>query len=733
MAEQTFPGVYTRIVDQSFLPAQQSRFRPALVGIASKGPMGIPTQVTSLKDFLIKFGNPVEDYTDPNNRDVSYYMADAVALVADFTSDMTVVRVGNQYTAAPTVTGTASSTTLVLTAGTQFVSDLYAAAPAGELYLKLSQSGKLSTFNAKVTNITGGVVTLDSAVTETYSAGQVAYSKTPLAANSAEGLLKVHNFNGSIAVGAITGSKNSYELHFASATSGGLLNTNTVYSVVSAATGVKSTQEVQIRLVANGTAYLKSTDDAQTGYQAVPLQDTYEVADNAYIVAGTSTSSAYFLSAKTPGEWANGTASSEGLYVRVRPGSSPSTKKVEVFQNGALVEVFDNIQAGVNSDTGDTYFEEALAASEYVTVDYVTNSGAVLPANTRNPWDSTYYTSAVNAGDLTSTSTYETGGQFSGGNNGNNASETDIIGSYDPITDTLTGLRSLEDINNVDVNVIAVPMDLSTLSTSTATAGVALLQQMADTAYIAKAIAISDVPPGLNAADAVDWHNGTGVYTGRARIDKTNLAIFWNWWDMTNVFTRQTKTMPPSLAALRCLGFTFQREQPWYAAAGETRGWVPEALAVEYDKVSQDARNAMYGNGNSVNPVLKIRGRYYIYGERTLQRTESKLTAIHNLNLVNTVVKGLGEIGRQFVFDPNDIELLVHIRLAFTEFLDKVKNQRGMEDYELVIDERNNTADTRNRREVIVDLSVIPTDTAERIYINATVRESGAQLNSTTV
>jgi hypothetical protein len=57
-------------------------------------------------------------------------------------------------------------------------------------------------------------------------------------------------------------------------------------------------------------------------------------------------------------------------------------------------------------------------------------------------------------------------------------------------------------------------------------------------------------------------------------------------------------------------------------------------------------------------------------------------------------------------------------------------NGRGIEQYNLVMDDRNNTAETRNNREVIVDLELIPTDVAERIYINAIVRESGATLNT---
>lgn len=732
MADPTFPGVYTQIIDQSFLPAQQSRFRPALVGVTSKGPMNEPTVVRSLKDFLNTFGTPVAA-ADINGDTVNYYLADAVSLIADYTSTMTVVRVGNQYTeldSPVSAAGTSGGTSLTVSTTTATIlTDLRNADPSGQLYLKVGQDAKVSSPGLLVTNVSGTTVTVDTALSDTYSGATVYYSKTASAATEAEGVLKSYVYTNKLtSFGAVYGDKNGYTFRVSS--NGSNISTSAVYKLAADSALVAETPELKVKMVVNGTAYLETTSDSQTGYQALPLQATYDASNPAYLYQGTATQNAYFMAAATPGEWSNGNSANMGLYVRVRPGSKAGTKKLEIFENGALVETFDNIEKGTNPATSRPYYAEALDASQYV---HVNDSvvGSEHAANTRSPWDSASYGAAVNAGVLATTgTTFQTGGNFTGGANGNNATEQDFMGSYDPVNDRYTGIRSLEDTNNVDVNLIVAPMDFDKLSGTATTRGIAIMQQLASTGRVANALAIADVPPGLNSASAVDWHNGAGRYTGRARIDDPNLAIYWNWWTMTDKFTGLPKEVPPSLAALRCFGFTFQRDQPWYAAAGETRGWVAEASAVEYERLSADARNAMYGNGNSVNPIIKINGRYYVYGERTMQRVESKLTAAHSVILVNTVVKGLAAIGRQFVFDPNDLELLVHIRLAFSEYLDKIRNQRGIEEYELVVDERNNTADTRNRREVIVDLSVIPTDVAERIFINATVRESGAQLNS---
>jgi hypothetical protein len=56
---KTFPGVYTSITDDSFVQPAASRFRPGLIGVATKGPFNTPTSVRSLKEFRELFGEPL--------------------------------------------------------------------------------------------------------------------------------------------------------------------------------------------------------------------------------------------------------------------------------------------------------------------------------------------------------------------------------------------------------------------------------------------------------------------------------------------------------------------------------------------------------------------------------------------------------------------------------------------------------------------------------------------------
>lgn len=741
---KTFPGVYAQIIDRSFLPAQTSRFKPGLIGVASKGPFSTPVAIASLQEFVRNFGNPIAAPVGSG-----CFLADAVGILADLTDSITVVRVGNQYNAMPTpaANGVAGATK-VITSGTNGYFVGWMKAQGAQVYVTISDPAKHSSVNLPVTNSViggdgNGTLTVSTNLSDTYSGATITYSNYPNAAWNAESIVYGYGYTDiTTSVGKVFGDGNTVGVKggfsFFIQTGSETLDTKSVYAITDAGSQANPTYEFRISQVAGKLIYMVPTDNTQVGYQAVPLGDSY---DNGKLWKATSRPPFLVVSAASAGVWANGAASSQGLYVAIKPGSTSGTKKLEVYWNSGIVETFDNLSA--NPTSADYYTTRINGLSGYIQINQVFTGGVpslaqagTHAANTANPWDSAYYGStatspynampfgAVNAGWLYSSvsTVVDSGCQFVSGLNGENAQASDFVGAVLG-DDSVTGLKCFDDPDNVKVNVLAAPMDDIPIS---------VMQELRRIAKKVNAMALTDVPAGLNIWDAIDWHNGAGKFRSRGRIDDPNVAVFWNWFTITSPFDGLSKMVPPTLGALRCMAATWEREKPWFAAAGTVRGLVPEALAVEWDRISEDAKQAMYGNGNAINPIWKTNGQFLLWGDRTLQRSESKLTAIHSVNLVNWIVSGLSDLGRQFVFDPNDNELLLHIQLAYSEFLDKIQNERGLEQYELVVNERNNTAETRNNRSVIVDLAVVPVDVMERLYLNLTVRESGASLNSLT-
>ena len=728
----TFPGVYTNVIDQSFLTPSVSRFHAGVIGVATKGPLDTPTKVRSFKEFRRLFGAPpVEDTTYA----VDYFLADTVSVLSDLSDGAVVVRVGHKYRP---VTGAAASGTA--SAGTFYTgkfaqinpavaSKCNSADSAGSVYVKLSQAGKQSSVNLHVASVSNGTVTLSSGNTlkDTYTNASVSFANCPGAASSAESVLYAYNWTavslGGASNAGVVGSKNNFQ--FTTTLASSAFSAGDLLKIVE--TGKVTTREVRVKevvLTSPVTVVLEPVSNIQTGYQTLPLQDNYTTAAVISKASGSKNKISIFLSAATPGTWANGEDGSTGLYVGVRPGSKPGTKKLEIHENGSLVETFDNLS---EDDSDDNWFETRInGVSQFITVIANTSSFDV-PANTANPWDTTLTSGtdpvAMPYGSINAGGSGGVDGSFVNGFDGGLPSDADWIGTTNSDDEISTGLKALED-TDFELDVVAAPMDDITMP---------VIQEIGRICKKINAVGLVDVPRGLNSRQAVDWHNGLGAYSTQGKVDSPYVAVFWNWFTMVSRFsdTGTVRSVPPSIGALRCLASVFDNDKPWFAAAGEVRGYIPEALKLEFERVSLESKAAMYGDGNSVNPILLNRGRIMLFGERTLQRLESKLTAIHSVILVNTVVRGLAQIGRRFVFDPNDAELLVHLRLAFSSFLDGIKNERGVEAYNLVIDETNNSAASRNRREVNADLYLIPTDTVERIYINAIVRESGANLVAT--
>ena len=726
---KNFPGVYTQIIDQSFLPTTTSRFQPGLIGVASKGPFDTPIKIATIQDFINTFGQPIS----------GYFLGTALGVIAPFSNGATVVRVGAQYKALPgnvnyPATGV-SGNNYFYSQGAPLVNP--SLSPTGAVYVEITETGKRSTINAEVLSVNGSYGTLTSAtLSDTYDNGVLKFSYYENAASKAEGVLDGY-VTQTVSLGTVSGTKGDFFFNVTATPT----NLNAGDLLILTQSNLAPTQEVyvsQVNPVVGGSAViqLQPTNDTQRGYQALSLQANYTAATVSRVVAKTPAALIYAL---TAGTWANTSSSSPtGLQVQVGPGTNPGTKKISVFWNSALVEVFDNL-GFFSVPTGASDFATQInttTPSNYITIQTL---GTVVPANTVNPWNVSAPESIVGA--PTNNGAPSDSGSFSGGFDGEQAQASDFVGAYDPVNDVQTGIKAFEDTDNVFVNVLCAPGVTSTDGSS-----LPVHTQLRDTAQVTNAIALIDVPADnptlfpvtsiasvpLNIWNAIDWSNGAGQFIARGKFDTRYLACFFNWFTMQDPITQQTILAPPTIGALRTMAFTWLNDQPWYAAAGPTRGIIDEATAVSFPKLSTSAKEAATAPGNVINIILQSQGDIMVFGERTMQRAASKLTAIHNLVLVEYVVQGLAAIGRQRVFDPNDLTLLTQLNLAMTQFLDSVKNLRGIEAYQLVCDASNNNATTRNLREVIVDLYIIPTDAVEKIYINATVLESGAIVNAIT-
>lgn len=182
--------------------------------------------------------------------------------------------------------------------------------------------------------------------------------------------------------------------------------------------------------------------------------------------------------------------------------------------------------------------------------------------------------------------------------------------------------------------------------------------------------------------------------------------------------------VPPSgeVAAVFCR--TDTTRDPWWAAAGLNRGLVKGALGLRF-KYLQGERDQLYSN--QINFIQNFPGEgIAVFGQRTLQAKASALQSINVRRLLLVLEKAAASYLKYSLFEPSDSFTWTQIRLALTEFLQNVKDRRGLYDFQVVCDETNNTPYLIDNNILKVDIYLKPTRAAEFIDLAMVLTRSGA-------
>jgi phage tail sheath protein FI len=173
---------------------------------------------------------------------------------------------------------------------------------------------------------------------------------------------------------------------------------------------------------------------------------------------------------------------------------------------------------------------------------------------------------------------------------------------------------------------------------------------------------------------------------------------------------------------------------PWLAPAGVRRGVVDNAERLGYvDATTGEFISIATGQGlrdtlyeNRINPITFIPGVGITnYGNKTEAGTPSALDRINVARLVAFIRGRLEEIGKTFVFEPNDQITRNEISNAIEGLMVDLVAKRGIYDYLVVCDESNNTPARIDRNELYVDIAIEPVKAIEFIYIPLRIKNTG--------
>lgn len=314
--------------------------------------------------------------------------------------------------------------------------------------------------------------------------------------------------------------------------------------------------------------------------------------------------------------------------------------------------------------------------------------------------------------------------QYTGGANGiptdpsfSNLLDAAIIGS----PQLATGLYAFENPEGVEIDVLATPGFSSGAVIGTA---IQIVSGRGDSVYLV------DPPFGLRPQQTVDWHNGMLLSDLQQAINTSYAGLYTGWLLVFDQFSGQNVWIPPSGHVAGVFSRSAREGEPWSAPAGLRRGRLLSPIAVEYSP-TQGERDLLYGSGNSVNPIVNFTQEgLTIWGNRTLQRGESPLSRMDVRLLVNRVRRGLAQLLRNFVFEPNDRVLWSQVRASINPFLSDIQSRRGLVEFVVIVDENNNTPERIDRGELWVSVILVPQRAAEIVVLNIGVTRQSVSLTS---
>lgn len=239
-------------------------------------------------------------------------------------------------------------------------------------------------------------------------------------------------------------------------------------------------------------------------------------------------------------------------------------------------------------------------------------------------------------------------------------------------------------------------------------------------------MAIIDPPFAFTVPEIVAWQKGTHPLN-TTMFDSSYAALYWPWVKIRDTYNQIDVWVPPSGAVLATYVLNDTLGAPWMAPAGINRGLVPNIEAT-YTFPTLDQRDEMYGGFNAINPIIQFPGTvgFYIWGQKTLQRRQTALNRVNVRRCMLYLEKTIKEASRSLLFEPNDEILRGQFRRIAASILDSVKTQRGIYDFYVKCDEENNPPEVIEQNQLRAQIGVQPVYAAEFIFIEFAINRPGS-------
>ena len=287
------------------------------------------------------------------------------------------------------------------------------------------------------------------------------------------------------------------------------------------------------------------------------------------------------------------------------------------------------------------------------------------------------------------------------------------------VGDYAFGFDAFEDKDEIDVQILIAPGMATSADQVTVVndlAGIAS-QTRKDCVAVAspnRAAVVNNINPVNDTLETTDRFSASNYLI----VDNNYLRVYDKYND-NYIYVPAASTTAGLLAATDA-GFG-----PWYSPAGEQRGQYFGVTNLAYSP-SKAQRDSLYKKG--VNPIVQFAGRGIIlFGDKTKQSRPSAFDRINVRRLFLAVEKSVALAARNFMFEFNDEFTRSEFVAIIEPLLREIQGRRGIEDFFVQCDSRNNTPEVTARNELVASVFIKPVYSINFITLNFVAVRGGVE------
>jgi hypothetical protein len=299
----------------------------------------------------------------------------------------------------------------------------------------------------------------------------------------------------------------------------------------------------------------------------------------------------------------------------------------------------------------------------------------------------------------------------------------DILGGanfYENIASQTQGLTAgcynnmVTALSNKDAyqfNVLSTPGLLDEHHTSTISTIILNTQNRGDNLYV---------------IDLVDYSGTTTDVTTQATTrDTSYAATYWPWVRIIDPGTGRQVWVPASTLIPGVYAYNDKVAAPWFAPAGINRGGLSSVLSAKL-KLSQADRDTLYTS--NINPIATFpRTGVSVFGQKTLQKGASALDRVNVRRLLIEMKSYISQVADTLVFEQNTLNTRSKFINRITPYLESIQQKQGLYAFKVIMDETNNTPEVIDRNQLIGQIYIQPSRTAEFVALDFILLPTGAE------